>query len=49
MEQGLKANTNCATKAIGYRQALELLERCRAEGRAPTAELLVRRSEDDKT
>jgi tRNA dimethylallyltransferase len=37
---GLPANSNCATRAIGYRQALELLERC-AAGEAPSEQGVV--------
>ena len=40
-ELGLRANENCATKSIGYRQALEFLERYQASKAPPFGELLV--------
>ena len=41
-ERGLRANENCATKSIGYRQALEFLESYKASNVPPSEEMLVR-------
>ncbi|CAM8957657.1 unnamed protein product [Rhodiola kirilowii] len=39
LDAGLSSNSNSATRAIGYRQAMEYLERCREqEGRSSTGE-----------
>ena len=40
-ERGLRASENCATKSIGYRQALEFLESYQASKASPSGELLV--------
>lgn len=37
LDLGLHPNTNCASRAIGYRQALEYLQACHAQQQAATA------------
>jgi hypothetical protein len=41
MDQGLVADQNSATKAIGYRQSLEFLQNCRKSGSRPDGKGMV--------
>lgn len=42
LDRGLAADSCCAARAIGYRQALQLLQRCHVDVGAATAANLVR-------
>ncbi len=42
LDRGLPVDSCCAARAIGYRQALDLLQRCHADTSAITAHGLVR-------
>lgn len=37
LDAGIPPNSNCASRAIGYRQAMEFLQRCRAAEAAGVA------------
>jgi tRNA dimethylallyltransferase len=41
LEQGLQPNERCAARAIGYRQAMEFLHKCKADHKHITASNLV--------
>jgi len=43
LDAGLPADSCCAARAIGYRQALEFLQRCHAQSDAVSADGLARR------
>lgn len=41
LDEGLVPEDKCAARAIGYRQAMEFLQRCRADASHITADSLV--------
>ena len=42
LDRGLPVDSCCAARAIGYRQALDFLQRCHADPSAITVDGLVR-------